>query len=340
MAHKEDTMSYIEKKLEKAEEKAEQLWKEVYQPEEKETDKPEEVAETPEPETPEVVADETPQKEEPVAEVKEVVTPPKEEVKSDIDWKQKYQTLDGKYKAEVPRLSAEVGQWKDYAESLTRRISELEETVKKPPKEESDPEMDSVAEVNPEVAKLIKKMKEEHRDEIAKLRKELETGISADIKSVKDDIQLSKQDRFDLAMREYGAADWRQVDQDPEFLEWLNAPVPYTKATKLDLLRFAARDLDAKTLSQFFLDFKASKTPPEPDGNTEPQPDKLNKFTAPPRSGGPTPPNKASQTGLTKTQYIKFMNPRYRFNPNDWGGKTEAQVEALFDAAILKGTLV
>ena len=337
-------MSYIEKKLEKAEEKAEQLWKEVYQPETTETEKPEEVKEELV-ETPEVVADETPetepQKEEPVAEVKEVATPPKEEVKSDTtDWKQKYQTLDGKYKAEVPRLSAEVSQWKDYAESLTRRISELEETVKKPPKEESDPEMDSVAEVNPEVAKLIKKMKEEHRDEIAKLRKELETGISADIKSVKDDIQLSKQDRFDLAMREYGAPDWREVDQNPDFLEWLNAPVPYTKATKLDLLRTAARDLDAKTVSQFFLDFKASKTPPEPDGNVEPQPDKLNKFTAPPRSGGPTPPNKASQTGLTKAQYIKFMNPRYRFNPNDWGGKTEAQVEALFDAAILKGTLV
>ena len=335
-------MSSIEKKLERAEEKAEEIWKEMYQPEKTETEppkaeeppKPEVVEETPaEPEAP---VTEEPPAPEPVAPEPEKPKPPE---KSDTtDWKQKYQTLDGKYKAEVPRLSAEVGQWKEYAQTLSKRVSELEETVKKPPKEEADPDMEAVAESNPEFVKIIKKMKEEHRDEIAALRKEFETGISADIKSVKDDIQLSKQDRFDIDMQREVGSNWREIDNDPQFHEWLNAPVPYARATKMQLLQAAARDLDSRTVAQFFLDFKASLAP-EPDGNVEPPAQNLEKFTAPPRSGAAPIPKRTAQ-GVTKADYMKFMDPRYRFNPKDWGGKTETQMEAIFDAAIQKGTLL
>ena len=339
---------YMEKKLEKAEAAAEELWKTVYEtptgavkegetatpaPEpvvEAVTVAPEVPVETPV-EAPEEVVEETPV---PIAEVVVKEEPPKSDT---VDYKQKYQTLEGKYKAEVPRLSAEIGQWKDYATSLQERITSLEAV--KPVKIDepvTDPDTEAVTTAYPEVAILIKKMKEEHKAEIQKLRSELESGVSAEIKNLKNDTLLSKQDRFDMAMRNAGIPDWKTIDKDPVFIEWLGEQVPYTRSTKLQLLQAAAREFDADTVSKFFLDFKESIK--EPDGNIEVLPDKLSKFTAPPRGGG-IPPIKPVPAGVTKAQYEKFMNPRYKFNPADWGGKTSEQMDAIFDNAISKGTL-
>jgi hypothetical protein len=336
-------MSLIERKLERAEEEADAIWKSVYQPEESETE-----TKTP-PEVAEAKTEETPEEEAPETAVEEAaaVAPEAPSAKPDesdkTDWKQKYQTLDGKYKAEVPRLSAEVGQWREYATSLSRRISELEEVPRVVPKKdepETDPDLEALAERDPDFATVIKKIKEDHGREIAALRKEMETGITADLKSVKEDLKLSKEERFDLALRTSGVPDWKEIDHDPAFLEWLRAPVPYTRATKLDFLKDAARNFDAVTASQFFLDFKASQNTEGTPEVVEEIPDPLNKFVAPPRSGGPSIPKRSVQPGLTKAQYEKFMNPRYQFNPADYGGRTEKQMEALFDAAILKGALI
>jgi hypothetical protein len=343
-----------EAKLERAEQNAEAVWKAMYQPEAStETDKTAEETADAEGGDTKTIEEAASTTEETVAEEtsEEVAAVAVEPDKSDTtDWKQKYQTLDGKYRAEVPRLSAEIVQWRDYAAGLSKRVGELEEAVKvaasqpKPKDDgvETDRDFQELALENPNFAKVIQNIKDDYEAKLSILRREketLESGVTADIKSVKEDLQLSKQERFDLAMRNFGVPDWREVDYDPAFKEWLNTTVPYTNATKLELLVAAAKNLDAKTASQFFLDFKASQTPVEEAevvGNTT---DKLTKFVALPRSGGTAIPTKSAQPGLTRAQYEKFMNPRYKFNPSDWGGKNEHQVEAMFDAAILKGNL-
>ena len=322
-------MSLIERKLERAEEEADAIWKSVYQPDESETVTPPEKAEAETEETPEEAALEMETEETAVAAAPE--TPPVKPPESDTtDWKQKFQTLDGKYKAEVPRLSAEVGQWREYATSLSRRISELEETAKSALKKtdapETDPDLEALAERDPDFASIIKKLRDDHKREIAELRRDFETGVTADLKSVKEDLHLSKQERFDLALRAAGIPDWKTVDHDPAFLEWLSDPVPYTRATKLDFLKDAARNLDADAASKFFLDFKASQNTEDTPLTAEESSDKLNKFVAPPRSGGPSIPKKSGQPGLTKAQYERLMDPRAKFNPADYGGRTEKQV--------------
>jgi septum formation inhibitor MinC len=334
---------FTAKQLERAEQEADAIWRQTYQPDSPpETDKA----------TPEASGEETPEeavapadeetREAEAAEEKPVEKPP---VVDTTDWKAKYQTIDGKYKVEIPRLTAEIGQWRDYAASLSKRITELEETLKAAPKKIDEPETDEdlaeLEETSPDFARIIKKLKDEHRQEIAALRKELETGVTADLKSVKEEVNLNKQERFDLAMARAGVPDWRTVDHDPEFIAWLSTPVPYTRATKLDLLRHAAQNLDAETAARFFLDFKAEQTTETSTQDGETPPQDLTKFVAPPRSGGSSIPKKSGQPPwLTRAQYEKFMNPRSRFNPSDYGGKTEKQVGDAFDAAILKGTLI
>ncbi len=328
-------MSYIEDKLEREEKEADEIWKQAYESETPEEPAKEGVKE----EVVEEVKEETKEevKEEVVEEVKEEVPVQKETPKED-NWEQKYRTIEGKYRAEVPRLNSEVNQWKEYATSLSQRITELESAAKTNPTKEpaQDADIQALETDYPDFAKVLKKLQEEHKAEIASLRKEIETGVTADIKSVKEDVQVSRQDRFDLAMRSIVGSDWKEIDTDPEFIAWLNDTIPYTKITKLQYLQDAARNFDVETVSNFFLGFKETKKEPV----IEIEPDKLSKFTAPPRSTGTSVPKTGGQTGLTRVQYEKFMNPRYKFNPADWGGKTESQMEALFDVAIQKGSLV
>jgi hypothetical protein len=331
-------MSLVETKLERGEKEADELWNEVYGekkeevPEVKEEvkEETEEPVETTEEKPPEPEVTEEPAKEVPVKEVP-IIELPKD------DWKQKYQTLEGKYRVEVPRLTSEVNQWKEYSTSLSHRITELENAVKKPVEKEPEKDADIAAlETDyPDFTKVLKKIKDEHRSEIAALRQEIGTR-DADIKNVKEDVQVSRQDRFNIDMARVVGENWREIDTNPDFITWLGDTIPYTRMTKLQYLQEAARNLDVETVSKFFLDYKETLKEPEPE--TEPE-DKLKKFTAPPRSETSTIPKTGGQQGLSRAQYEKFMNPRYKFNPSDWGGKTEQQMEAAFDVAIQKGTL-
>jgi len=319
----------LAEKLEKAEADAEAVWKEVYDPENKPDVTPPESEVS---EQPPVV--EEPPPEEPPKE------PPKEDPKKDaVYWENRFKTVEGILKVEQQRLGNEVSQWRDYANALTSKITQLEERLNKTTSEpEADPDISAMETEYPDFAKVMKKIKDDHRKEIADLRREMQTTVSADLKGVREDLQVSKQDRFSLSLQQM-VPGWKEIDKEPAFMEWLNAVVPYTGTTKLALLQNAARNFNAEGVAQFFFDFIKETKGSEPETVVPPDSDKLDKFTAPPRSGGPAVPKTGGQQGLTKAQYAKFMDPRYKFNPRDWGGKTEQQVEAMFDASIQKGTL-
>lgn len=259
---------------------------------------------------------------------------------TDVDWKHKYDTLEGKYRAEVPRLSSDVKQWRENAVALSQRVTELEgklsETVAKTTVAETDQELDALEKDYPDIGKAIKKLKEAHKLEMEELTKKFQTGLTEELQPVKSDLSENKQGRFDAEMARLGVADWKTVDTQPEFHAWLNEPAPYGRYTKMELLQDAARALDAGKVSKFFLDFKAQK-PAAPVGE-EPvvdQQGRLEKFVAPPKNEIGGKPKVGTKT-LTRDMYVDFMrnSAKGNFNPAKWGGKTEAQVEAMFDAAI------
>jgi len=305
----------IHDKLEKEEAAADELWKDIY---EEKPEEPQDVSEKTEAEVEEV---KEVKEAEVIEEIKEPTEPPKDKPERDLEyWKSKFQTIEGKYRAEVPRLSAEIAQWKNHSTELEGRIKVLE--TKKEPEPE---ELTDFEETYPDFAKILKKQSAKYEAEIAEIREQLNNNLTADINSVKADINVSRQERFNQQLDSV-VPGWKQIDADPEFIAWLNEPAPYTKNSKLELIQNAARNLDADTVSQFFLDFKGGEV-------------KQKSNVAPPRSSGPAAPRSGTPQTLTREQYEKFMNPRGRFNPDDWGGKTERQVEIMFDAAIKKGLL-
>lgn len=303
--------------LEREEAEADELHKKLYDTSEEETEEQEQEAEE--------------ESEEEEAE---------EEETSEETWEQRYKTLKGKYDAEVPRLSAEIAQWGEYANSLKARIEALEKGAeKKAPdeKEETeDEDVEALAEDYPDFARVLRNVNKRHSEELAALKKQVESNSA----SVNAEIGTSRQSRFEADMARLGFPNWRQIDKDPKFLEWLQAPIPYTDMTRLDAVKKAASEFNAERIVQFFTDFQkstgsATEEEEEAEAGTH-----MEKFIAPPKSEGPSAPKrKAAGAGLTRADYERFMNPRYRYNPADWGGKSEREVEAIFDKLILERKL-
>jgi hypothetical protein len=144
-------------------------------------------------------------------------------------------------------------------------------------------------------------------------------------------------------MERLAGSDWKAIDVSPEFETWLNDKIPFTKLTKLQVLTDAAQRHDAETVSQFFTEYKktVAKVDESPKDEGDPSQKKLEKYVAPAKGGGGNIVDKGGQPGMTKENYAKFMDDstRGKFDPKKWGGKTEEQVEAMFDKAMLEGKL-
>lgn len=328
-------MSKRESTLTKAEEEADKLWKKQYDGDDAD-DKPSDTSEQ------EGGADDEPTDthDEPVDDT-DTQEPPVKVVSEDT-WKQKFDTLLGKYNAEVPRFAAEVKQWKDNAIALADRVTELETKLSsaevKAQVDSVDVDLTELEREYPDIGSYIRKLNDAHRKEIDELRKQVKSNLDNSISEVKSDITVSKQQAFDKQMADLGVPNWRQIDQMPEFGEWLNQPAGYGRFTKLVLLQDAARALDATTVSKFFLDFMKESTSSQEGSDNQ---SKFKNFIAPPRNEQGGKPKREGANKLTREMYTQFMrdSAKGKFNPSKWGGKTEAQVEAMFDTAIAQGSL-
>lgn len=320
--------------LEKEEQEAEKLLnpapeddttEEIIEPEKKET---QEVA-SPEP------GDEgvEPQK------VEEIVTPP---VKSE-DFEQKYRTLEGKYKAEIPRYQQELSDLRTKFTALETQLAEANEKLNNSQtakaSEEIDADIQGLEGYDPKVAEVIRKIKKDSDEKVKNLESKFGKASEEKSKSIESETDSIRLIRFDEEMKSLGVPDWKEIDVDPGFADYLNEPLAYTGHTKLQHLKEAAHQRNAKIAAQFFLDYKKSKAEAPPTKDSQ---GNLKKSVAPPKGGAGAPPIKTGQpTGLTRESYTKFMNDtaRGKYNPKQWGGKTEEQMDDIFDKAIANGEL-
>lgn len=329
------------KKLEQEEAEAQKIWEETHGNNEgAEQEAPAGEQEAQVSEEPQAVSDDQ-STSEPQQEQQQESTPPPPTAESDSEqWRHKFQTLEGKYRAEVPRLNADLRQWKDNAVALNARLGELETQLEKMQSEkpiETLPEIAAVINDFPDIGKAIQKLEEKHRQELASLEKRLTKGVANEINSVKSDFQSSKEERFDMMMRQAGVPDWQALDKDPGFISYLNAkPTDYSDKTKLEFLREAAAINDIQKVARIFLEYK-NRNNVAPVNTQE----KLKNFVAPPKGNAGKAPLGASKPTYTREDYTRFMKEtaKGRFTPSKWGGKTEEQVEAMFDSVIASGDL-
>lgn len=274
---------------------------------------------------------------------------PKEEPKADrTDWKQKYATLQGKYDAEIPRFQNDL-------ESAKQQIQELKEQLQtKPAPEVEAPRTtftpEEIADYGEDLLDIIgRKAREIVETEYKPMVGQL-TGQISELKQRLGETRQSVQkvetnEVFAFLDRE--VADWRKVNVDPAFHEWLDNVDPYSGKTRKSLMIEAFDRKNAHQVKAFFEGFNkenaaiatgATGSTPSGQGGTESESTlNLNNYVAPGagRSGGAAdaPRNKRIwRSAEISSFYSDVQKGKYRNRPED-----KARVEADIIAATREG---
>ena len=176
--------------------------------------------------------------------------------------------------------------------------------------------------------------------EITSFKKEypsLAKGIEALTKkviaeSVKDTHELIGQSRRETYVSKLDdtVADWRVINDDPEFMKWLQVKDKYTGATKHQLLTSAWNNFNLDATKSFFEDYKSEK------GMTSSPRKSEDTFDLAPDTSGGTMPVKSQKGFISKDEISTFYRDRAlnRFT----GSEADAEkIEAKIFRAVKEG---
>lgn len=254
-----------------------------------------------------------------------------------VDHEQKYKTLQGKYDVEVPKLYGEVGDLKvRLAEALTV-ITELQKTpvvpvtpapVAAPPPgigymRKEMPEMEDAIKyiVKEEATKLVQELVGKQVGEVGEKLNKLEANTVKNAGNIFYDNLATK------------VPTWATINENADFLKWLDGTEPYTGYKKMDLLQDAVAKLDVVRTAKFFTDFiVGSKAPVKPANPSD-------KFVSPPKPvGGGEPVVLTDEGYVTSAEITKFYNDvatlKYRNREQE-----RVAMEAKINKALIEGKI-
>lgn len=243
-----------------------------------------EAAEAPAPETPVEPAPE------PVAEKPLTAEPPKvTQQVSDESWEHRYNSMKGRF----DRAQQQMTQQAERIASMERLISTMQAST--PQHVESNelkaerlitPEEE--ADYGPDFLQVVgKKAKEELLPELRKAYDKI-SSLEAQLKGVGSYVQQDAQGRM-MESLDREMPGWREQNVNPEFLQWLALPDPYSGDIRHNMLKAAWERHDGPRVAAFFKGFLAeeaayrgpasSETPASPAGKVS-----LENFAAPGRA--------------------------------------------------------
>lgn len=237
--------------VKEASKRAEALHAEVYAAPEEETQEPqEEVQESQE------EPKQEPKPEAPTPAPQPAPEPPVETRPEDtIDyWRNKFRTLDGKYRAEVPRQASQLRE-------ANARIQNLEQTLaamatapaaaKPNGNGKSLVTEEEIAEYGEDFVSMMRRLAQEEAGRAVQ-------QVTPKIEEVRGELQQSRTqtalERL-YAQLDSNVENWRDINRSPEFLEWLDEEDPFAGETRKSLLRDAFDRKDANRVQTFFIGF-------------------------------------------------------------------------------------
>ena len=211
---------------------------------------------------------------------------------------QRYRTIDGKYKAEVPELHARIRQ-------LEAILGSMQATA---------PRKDTQTPTAPTTPEELETFKEEYPDfyrgVVALVSAELSKVQQPVTETVQNLAQTVAQDKLDRYYARLGqlAPEWRALNNDPKFLEWLNASEKYSGYTRAQLISGKHSIADADGVAQFFNDYKEEVAGHAASTGT---PTQKKPPLAPPSSGTSTPVgslNQGDKRLIPESEVSRFYN--------------------------------
>lgn len=236
----------IPRAVQEAAEKAEALHKQLYE------QPPVETSPAPEPEpAPAPEIDPAPD----AVPVATADTPPNEQPDQqpkEDPWEHRYKVLEGKYRAEVPRLAADNREMRQKLDSLMQELEQLKSQA-------SSPTSSLISQEDRERYgdELIDVIKRAAQEEVAAKNAEI-----ADLKRRLDDVHSNTAKHAEVNFYErigQLVPDWVAINSDEAFLRWLDEYDEFTGRTRQDLLSEAESQRDAERVARFFTKWKANQ---------------------------------------------------------------------------------
>ena len=266
--------------------------------------------------------------------------PPAPPSSENVDWQHKFNVLQGKYNAEVPRLHEQNRELSTRIQNMQSQLTATQGmlaslgTAGAPPVLQGNSAQGSL--VKPEE---IREFGADLHDFIQRAARDavlpaVEQTVQRQVGPVAQQVQqlgagfqnvaqaqaLSAEDRFYTAL-EQAAPGYEQVNNTNAFADWLAVRDPYSGATRGDMLSHAFQNLDAPRVAAFFNGFRnehAVVTPNDPATPTGQSPTpavSLVSMAAPGIGiGGPpaSAPNEAGKRFYTQADVQLFYEQRRR----------------------------
>jgi hypothetical protein len=248
-------------------------------------------------------------------------------------WRQRASTIEGKYNAETVRALNELSNYRGENAELKTQILELKSQMiafqNTLPKQET-PKSPDLEWMEEQSASFIPGVKSLIDMELEKRMLEIDKKIG----TVAERAQKAEANTFftDLSGK---VSDWKVINDNKEFIDWLSQRDKYSARPKLDLLRDAVSRQDLETTASFFTDWKESLGKQAQDTG-KPKPN-IDKFASPSKpTGGAAKPKETDPVSrdFIKKFYEDSTKGKYR------GREEEAKkIEESINLALSEGKI-
>ena len=264
--------------------------------------------------------------------------PPPSETTSEETWQRRYKTLQGKFNAEVPRLSSQV---QDLTRQLADAQSKIDALAKK--SEPKAPAKSLVTDKDIEafggdLVDLVKRQAQETAEQLAEerlsrlaeendiLRKQL-TGVA--------ERQVSNDREVYFAKLGTKVPDYEELNVDEGFIAWLEEADPLSGQARQEYLNSAFKGFDVERTAQLFNAYKATVAPSAPPAKTINR--DLQRQVTPSTSKvtGPTEPQQ--DTRIWKQSEIAEFYADITKGKYKGEAAEQARIEAQIDQAVAEG---
>ncbi len=182
---------------------------------------------------------------------------------NDKSWEQKYKVIANKYSAEVPRYAAEIRELKAQIKDLEQRLEQKQPTHAPASTNISQEEVDEYGERFVDFVKRAAK----------------EAAGNEDVNGLKQSVEEMRKEQAALGRKRFFdelnglAPQWQELNENKDFLSFLNELDPYTGEQRATLFDDAYGKLDAWRVANFFNAYSDGQTkePQQPKPSLEPQ---------------------------------------------------------------------
>lgn len=242
-------------------------------------------------------------------------------------WQSRYNALQGKYNAEVPRLHQQLRE-------LTQYVQSIEAKIQNPPSQDIVP-TGSLDEKDKEAAELF------GEDLVAFIRERAQAEAERRIAELKQSqqlveqrIALSENERF-FAQVDAAIPNWRDIDKDPEWLGWLEEYDPVLGAPRQAAINQAVQSRDSARAIHLFNTFLGTRRPAS--ASAPAQPSRALQEQVTPRAAGNASVAVAPQPRIyTQADIAKLLDPRHF---NRLPREQQVALELDIDRAINEGRI-